>query len=103
MGVCSLDAYRVEVAAVRGYLRHELGTEARVLDESVVPESLRSLVPLAAQFGIGDDIARIRALEMMPDGFVDQLQFDMAAVEEALDNWLTSLANGMRKRMRSWH
>lgn len=45
-------------------IREWLGPSGKpAVDPSIVPDALRSLVPLAAEFGIGDDVDRERALE----------------------------------------
>lgn len=60
-----------------------------MLRESVVPPSLRPLVPMAERWGIGDDVIRSEAVEAAPIQDLEALAscFDDVSDDE-LDDWL---------------
>ena len=84
------DEVRAALERVRQMLMSELGVAEEPIDPAAVPVEVRDLVPFAAQFGIGDDGTREIAIEMMPLGFVEDVQRRVEAKSAELDRWLGS-------------
>jgi hypothetical protein len=77
------------IARVQEYLTDVLGNPDFPLLAEFVPEPLRDLIPLAEQFGIGDDGTRETAIELMPDSFVARARELVASKQDFLDAWLS--------------
>jgi hypothetical protein len=73
---------------VRQMLMSELGMAQEPIDPAAVPAEVRELAPFAAQFGIGDDGTREKAIEMMPLRFVEDARRLVEAKSVVLDGWL---------------
>ncbi len=74
-------------------LRHRFyGTDepppALTLSPDNVPEALHGLMPLAARWGISDDILRSDARRRASTDEVDYLKSAVAHFDDALDEWL---------------
>ena len=76
------------LARVRAFLLEELGNADLPLAAAFVPTEFHELIPLAEQFGVGDDPAREIAIDMMPASFVEWVAQLIARHREALDEWL---------------
>jgi hypothetical protein len=59
-------------------------------DEAEVPEGLRSLIPLARRWGVGDDLIREDMLRKAERRELDELRAAVVAVEDELDAWLAT-------------
>ena len=71
--------------------KYGLTTENRPtirLDPAKVPVALRALVPLAEQFGIGDDLIRQDVVANMPPSVVEAMRQVVEAHAVAFDEWL---------------
>lgn len=77
----------IALEQVRALLMRELGYSELHLDEANVPVELRELMPLASQFGIGDDGAREEAFDMMPEDFVRSASQLVAAKNQFIADW----------------
>lgn len=60
------------------------------LDPTQVPEGLRHLVPLAEQWGIGDDVERMEAIERSSPAARDALASALAPHHAEITAWLDS-------------
>ncbi len=58
------------------------------LNPEHVPERLRVLIPLAEQWGIGDDRLRGDAVRQAPPSELDHLNTVIAKYDDLLDEWL---------------
>lgn len=63
-----------------------------VLDPAAVPTALRHLIPLAEQFGVGDDTIRADIVATTPPAEVGAMRAAVEAVNAALDEWLVGPA-----------
>jgi len=70
------------------------GATASRLDAAKVPESLRSLMPLAARWGIGDDLERAAALSKSTEPERAALREAVAAHGGEITAWLNSFGPG---------
>ena len=64
------------------------------LDAAKVPENLRPLVPLAARWGIGDDLERADALAKSTEQERAELRGAVAAHGGEITAWLDSFGRG---------
>ena len=64
------------------------------LDASKVPEDLRSLVPLAERWGIGDDVDRNAKVEKATDAERAELKNAIDPVSTRITAWLDSFPSG---------
>ncbi len=65
------------------------------LNAAAVPASLQHLIPLAEQFGVGDDLIRMGVVANTPPAGVAAMRATIAAHNDALDVWLAGPeANG---------
>jgi hypothetical protein len=58
------------------------------LDPAKVPVALRHLIPLAEQFGIGDDLIRADVVAKTPAAEVQTMRQLVEAHADAFDEWL---------------
>ena len=58
------------------------------LEPSKVPDSLRHLIPLAEEFGIGDDLIRADVLAKTQTSNLAELRRQVEINQDALDAWL---------------
>ncbi len=65
------------------------------LDPSAVPPALRHLVPLAEQFGVGDDLIREDIVAKTPATELTAMRAAVEAQADAFDEWLAG-ADGPR-------
>ena len=71
------------------------GSEAPLeLDASKVPEDLRSLVPLAARWGIGDDVDRNAKVDRATDAERAELKNAVDPLSTRITAWLDSFPVG---------
>jgi len=64
------------------------------LDASKVPEDLRSLVPLAARWGIGDDVDRNAKVDKATDAERAELKNAVDPLSTRITAWLDSFPSG---------
>jgi hypothetical protein len=64
-----------------------------VLDPSAVPPPLRHLIPLAEQFGVGDDLIRADIVAQTPAAALAAMRAAVAADDGAFDEWLAGPAS----------
>lgn len=64
------------------------------LDASKVPEDLRSLVPLAARWGIGDDVDRNAKVDKASDAERAELKNAVDPLSARITAWLDSFPSG---------
>jgi len=64
------------------------------LDASKVPEDLRSLVPLAARWGIGDDVDRNAKVDKATDSERAELKNAVDPLSTRITAWLDSFPSG---------
>jgi len=65
------------------------------LDPSAVPPALRKLLPLAEQFGVGDDLIRADIVAKTPSAELSAMRQVVLAHDDAFDEWLAGPeANG---------
>jgi hypothetical protein len=64
------------------------------LDASKVPEDLRSLVPLAARWGIGDDVDRNAKVDKATDAERAELKNAVDPLSSRITAWLDSFPEG---------
>ena len=64
------------------------------LDASKVPEDLRSLVPLAERWGIGDDVDRNAKVDKATDAERAELKNAIDPVSTRITAWLDSFPSG---------
>lgn len=69
-------------------------TQAVELDASKVPEDLRSLVPLAARWGIGDDVDRNAKVDKATDAERAELKNAIDPLSTRITAWLDSFPVG---------
>jgi hypothetical protein len=81
------EQYSSDVKRVRRYLRSELGIAETPVRTEKVPTDLHDLVPLARQFGIGDDGTRGEAISMMPAEFTSSVRKVIEEREDAIRDW----------------
>ena len=79
-----------------GEMRRKYGLTAEnrpiiKLDPAKVPTSLRHLIPLAEQFGIGDDLIRADVVANTSPSSLKALRDAVAANDDALDAWLAGV------------
>jgi hypothetical protein len=72
---------------VRTMLVEQIGDPDYPIDASLVPPELQEFVPLASQFGIGDDGAREVALDMMPIDFVADAARRVSEKQKLIHAW----------------
>src|SRR5262245_60512652 len=58
------------------------------LDAAKVPVTLRSLIPVAEQFGIGDDLIREDVVAKTPPTEIEAMRRAVEAHADAFDEWL---------------
>jgi len=71
--------------------KYELTADKRpkiALDPTKVPASLRHLIPLAEQFGIGDDLIRQDVIANTDPATVDAMRRIVDANNDLFDQWL---------------
>src|SRR4051794_32295543 len=71
--------------------KHGLTAENRptiVLDPAKVPDGLRKLIPLAARFGVSDDLIRADVLSKTSAKDLRAMRRAVAAKDDAFDEWL---------------
>lgn len=71
------------------------GAEALSLDEATVPEELRHLVPMAEQWGIGDDVDRYDKVEASSPEEREALRSAVAPHDRRITAWLDSFGEGL--------
>lgn len=72
------------------------GSTSDTLDPDEVPERLRHLLPLATQWGIGDDVDRMEAIERSSAAEREALAAALAPYNAQITAWLDSFgANPM--------
>lgn len=64
------------------------------LDASGVPEDLRSLVPLASQWGIGDDVIRLAKVDRATAAEREELKSAVDPLSARITAWLDSFPVG---------
>jgi hypothetical protein len=69
-------------------------TAGQTLDPSAVPERLRPLVPLAARWGIGDDVERWEHIERSSPADREALAAALAPYQAEITAWLDSFEPG---------
>jgi hypothetical protein len=69
-------------------MKEEAGTEQVDLDPRLVPKELRDMVPLAEQFGTGNEIAGPTAMRMMPESFTRDLRDLVERRRDRIQSWL---------------
>jgi len=84
------DETRAALERVRAFLVEQLGNPDFPLVPSDVPDEFHELIPLAEQFGIGDDPARDIAIKMMPSHFILGAADLIGKHRESLDRWLNA-------------
>jgi hypothetical protein len=62
------------------------------LDPASVPPALRHLIPLAEQFGVGDDLIREDIVAKTPAAELAAMRRAVAAHDDAFDDWLAGPA-----------
>jgi hypothetical protein len=87
---------RFEVSTVgelrKSYYRQGELAPQNHLDPNCVPESLRSLIPLAEEWGISDDILRVDAVRRATPESIALLKTAVSEHEDPLDEWLAGPA-----------
>jgi hypothetical protein len=58
------------------------------LDAAAVPPALQHLIPLAEQFGVGDDLIRMDVVANTPPAAVAAMRATIAAHSDVFDEWL---------------
>ena len=58
------------------------------LDVAKVPVALRHLIPLAEQFGIGDDLIRSDVVIKTPLAVIEMMRQAVEACDDEFDEWL---------------
>ena len=76
-----------------GEMRAKYGLTAEnrptiTLDPAKIPKALQHLVPLAEQFGIGDDLIREDVLAKTPASEIETMRRAVEAQADAFDEWL---------------
>jgi hypothetical protein len=71
-------------------------TESRRIDShaSVVPESIRPALAMAARYGIGDDGDRADAIEAATESELEEFRRVVARYRPDIDRWLDSFGEG---------
>ena len=64
------------------------------LSEANVPENLRSLIPLAQKWGIGDDALRDEFERQASEGEKDQLRQALQGKQKCIADWLSAFPEG---------
>src|SRR5258708_38916874 len=80
------EVYSVEEMRRRFYLKGETPPRLQ-LNPQVVPVALQSLIPLAEEWGVSDDILRMDMVKARPNE-IEHLRKTLVNFEDALDAWL---------------
>ena len=64
------------------------------LDPALVPGDLRSLIPLAQKWGIGDDIIRNDLIDKASDAEKRELHDALFPLDDRISEWLSSIPAG---------
>lgn len=86
--LCPLACDSSDTSAARGQVSEE--PAGQILDPTQVPERLRHLVPLAGQWGIGDDTERAQFLERASGADREGLTAAVAPHQADITAWLDS-------------
>jgi len=82
--------FQPSIKQVRKFIAEEMGAPDAPVDTAVVPSTLQGLLPLACQFGIGDDPVREIAIDMMSVEFVRWAAREVLSRAPQIHEWAAS-------------